>query len=62
MNGPSARPPPPYEGPPPPRDEYIRRNGSAMRPGDGYGSYDDDKTIATYFNPNDFMQGNNSKY
>ncbi|EDX06198.1 GD10156 [Drosophila simulans] len=62
MNGPSARPPPPpYEGPPPPRDEYVRRNGSAMRPGDGYGGYDDDKTIATYFNPDDYMQGNNKR-
>lgn len=63
MNGPSARPPPTsYDGPPPPRDEYVRRNGSVMRPGDGYGGYDDDKTIATYFNPDDYMQGNNSKF
>lgn len=62
MNGPSARPPPPYGGsPPPPRDDYVRRNGSAMRPGDGYGGYDDDKSIATYFNPDDFMHGGNSK-
>ncbi|XP_039501919.1 uncharacterized protein LOC120458367 isoform X1 [Drosophila santomea] len=62
MNGPSGRPPSPfYEGPAPPRDEYVRRNGSAMRPGDGYGGYDDDKTIATYFNPDDYMQGNNER-
>ncbi|KPU75776.1 uncharacterized protein Dana_GF12577, isoform B [Drosophila ananassae] len=62
MNGPSARPPPPYGGsPPPPRDDYVRRNGSVMRPGDGYGAYDDDKSIATYFNPDDFMQGGNKR-
>ncbi|XP_017839409.2 uncharacterized protein LOC108597387 [Drosophila busckii] len=46
----SARPPV-YDIPPPPRDEYVRRNGS------GYGQYEDDKTIATYFNPEDYMHG-----
>lgn len=57
--GSSARPPV-YDRPPaqPPRDDYVRRNGSAMRP-DGY--YDDDKTIATYFNPGDYMHNNKSK-
>lgn len=56
--GSSARPPvydrPPP--PPPPRDEYMRRNGS------GYNGYDDDKTISTYFNPEDYVQGNKSKW
>ncbi|XP_026842343.1 uncharacterized protein LOC6591181 isoform X1 [Drosophila persimilis] len=63
MPGPSARPPPPYDESPPLRDDYVRRNGSAMRPGDGYGGYslDDDKTIATYFNPDDYMQGSNKR-
>ncbi|XP_060655829.1 uncharacterized protein LOC132791066 isoform X1 [Drosophila nasuta] len=57
--GSSARPPS-YDRPPPPRDDYVRRNGSVMRP-DGYGGYDDDKTIATYFNPEDYMQGNKNR-
>lgn len=52
--GSSARPPA-YDRPPPPRDEYVRRNGS------GYSGYDDDKTISTYFNPEDYIQGNKSK-
>ncbi|XP_017867200.1 PREDICTED: uncharacterized protein LOC108616491 isoform X2 [Drosophila arizonae] len=54
--GSSARPPA-YDRPSaqPPRDDFVRRNGSAMRP-DGY--YDDDKTIATYFNPGDYMHNN----
>ena len=58
--GSSARPPV-YDRPSaqPPRDDYVRRNGSAMRP-DGY--YDDDKTIATYFNPADYMHDNKSKF
>ncbi|XP_068143967.1 uncharacterized protein [Drosophila tropicalis] len=42
----------------PPRDDYVRRNGSEMRPGDGY---DDDKSIATYFNPDDYMHGNRKR-
>ncbi|EDW02729.1 GH22146 [Drosophila grimshawi] len=55
--GSSARPPV-YDRPsPPPRDDYVRRNGSVMRP-NGYSGYDDDKTISTYFNPGDYMHGN----
>ncbi|XP_030380736.1 uncharacterized protein LOC115628667 [Scaptodrosophila lebanonensis] len=49
--------PPPYAGGNSHRDDYVRRNGTIMRP-DGY---DDDKTIATYFNPEDYMQGGNKK-
>ncbi|XP_036332571.1 uncharacterized protein LOC118743917 [Rhagoletis pomonella] len=33
---------------------YVRRNGTAARPD---GGYDGDKTIATYFNPEDYLNG-----
>ncbi|XP_012162267.1 uncharacterized protein LOC105665484 [Ceratitis capitata] len=33
---------------------YVRRNGTAARPD---GGYDGDKTIATFFNPEDYLNG-----
>lgn len=37
---------------------YVRRNGTAARPD---GGYDGDKTIATFFNPEDYLNGNKSE-
>lgn len=61
QGGSSSRPPmrdrePGYAGSTQPNDyDYVRRNGTASRP-DGL-NYNDDKTISTYFNPEDYMSG-----